>query len=259
MSDRLAKVINIRDAQIKTMAVEIKSMTVSNRQVTLALFRQLVEEDLISYDGTLKGLPWGTVNYCPDKRCSHERHWHVVWQKGSELRRATVLQKPPNVAADFEHEAVDNYLNATFRDVILGRRSDDGLPFVLDTDKVIHQFKYRELTLQAWSIDSRIKDLQRTLKRPKRCGQEAEDSYCCPDDPEPDYDEDGYSSRKACWYECARHERAECAAAMDADFGSQIDSEKQFNRAIDDELARRARWRKTLNEITTLPQLFIAV
>jgi len=44
----MGKVIKIRDAQIRTVKIEIKSMTIDDRQVTLALFRQLVEEDLIS-------------------------------------------------------------------------------------------------------------------------------------------------------------------------------------------------------------------
>jgi hypothetical protein len=56
---RLARVINIRDAQIKTVQVGIKAITISDKQVTLAVFRQLFEEDLIAHDGTLNGLPWG--------------------------------------------------------------------------------------------------------------------------------------------------------------------------------------------------------
>src|SRR5258707_3932356 len=91
----MGKVIKIRDAQIRTVSMEIKSMTIDDRQVTLALFRQLIEEDLISRAGTLNGLPWGFVNYHPGK-CADSKleHWHIVWQKGDELRRATELQEP---------------------------------------------------------------------------------------------------------------------------------------------------------------------
>lgn len=94
-SQQLAKVISIHDAKVKTMSVGIKAMTISDRQVTLALFRQLIEEELIDYyAGTLNGLPWGFVNYCPDNECRClGTHWHIVWQKGDELRRATVWKE----------------------------------------------------------------------------------------------------------------------------------------------------------------------
>jgi hypothetical protein len=87
-----SNVISIHRAKIKTMSVSVKALTLNNRQMTLSTFRQLLEEDLINHDGTLNGVPWGSVNYCPDKQCGGpEKHWHVVWQKGDELRRDTIL------------------------------------------------------------------------------------------------------------------------------------------------------------------------
>jgi hypothetical protein len=89
------KVINIHDARIRTVSVGIKALTISDKQVTLAVFRQLFEEDLIAEDGTLNGVPWGRVNYCPNKAdCPQPSHAHIVWQKGEELRRGTVLTTP---------------------------------------------------------------------------------------------------------------------------------------------------------------------
>jgi hypothetical protein len=83
------RVINVRDAQIKTAKVEIKSLTVSGKQVTMGVFRQLIKEPVIDPETfELRGLPWGTVNYFP-KPCT-PNHLHVVWQKGTELRRACV-------------------------------------------------------------------------------------------------------------------------------------------------------------------------
>lgn len=94
--------INVEDAKIKTAAVEIKSLTVSGKQVTLAVFRQLQEESLFDMDGcdmTFEGIPWGRVNYHFDK-CGidpetgkHYTHLHIVWQKGNELRR-TLVEHP---------------------------------------------------------------------------------------------------------------------------------------------------------------------
>lgn len=88
----MQKVIQIRDAVLKTLKVEVKSLTISGKQMTLAVFRQLVEEPLINVEtGELKGVPWGTVNYywgdCKPLG-NYNGHLHVVWQKGDELRRS---------------------------------------------------------------------------------------------------------------------------------------------------------------------------
>jgi hypothetical protein len=87
----MATLLN-REATIRTCVVEIKSLTVSGKQVTQALFRQLHEEDLIDWETVaLRGIPWGRVNYhtgCADCR-SHD---HLVWQIGSELRRCILWE-----------------------------------------------------------------------------------------------------------------------------------------------------------------------
>jgi hypothetical protein len=84
--------LTVHNAEIKTATVEIKSLTVSGKQVTLAVFRQLIEAELVDYDGNFAGLPWGTVNYHPGK-CDDKTHRHVVWQQGDELRRCR-LDRP---------------------------------------------------------------------------------------------------------------------------------------------------------------------
>ena len=87
--------IAVEQAQILTATVEIRTMTVNGKQVTLSLFRQLKDQDLIQGTDTgfaLQGHPWGVVNYHPDAACAKGggRHLHVVWQSGDELRRAWV-------------------------------------------------------------------------------------------------------------------------------------------------------------------------
>jgi hypothetical protein len=77
-------------ATITTAAIQIRTLTIGKKQVTLAVFRQLREEPLIAEDGTLNGVPWGTVNYHPDKCGDAKEHIHVVWQHGDELRRSHV-------------------------------------------------------------------------------------------------------------------------------------------------------------------------
>jgi hypothetical protein len=85
----MAGKLTIQNAEIQTAAVEIKTLTVSGRQVTLAVFRQLREEPLIADDGALNGEPWGIVNYHPDK-CAGSDHVHAVWQDEIDLLRSRV-------------------------------------------------------------------------------------------------------------------------------------------------------------------------
>ena len=91
--------LNVRNAQVSTATVEIKTLTVSGKQVTLTVFRQLIEAPLIVDDGSLNGEAWGTVNYHRGKCDDDAPHWHVVWQQGDELRRSQVSMtyEPPPV------------------------------------------------------------------------------------------------------------------------------------------------------------------
>ncbi len=92
------RTVNVEQASLKTATITIQAMTVDKRQVTQSVFRQLLEEPVVDAAGIFKGVPWGTVNYCPRKPCVIGKHLHVVWQKGSELRRASA--RPPE--AKFE-------------------------------------------------------------------------------------------------------------------------------------------------------------
>jgi hypothetical protein len=89
--------LTVHNAEIRTATVEIKTLTVSGKQVTLAVFRQLIQDHLIDQDGGLRGTPWGVVNYHPDKCGDHPYHLHVAWQNGSDLRRDRI--DPPRQAA----------------------------------------------------------------------------------------------------------------------------------------------------------------
>lgn len=122
--------LTVQNAEIKTAAVELKTLSVSGRQVTLAVFRQLLEEQLVAEDGSLNGVPWGTVNYHPDK-CEWrpdvyytdglEDHWHVVWQKGPELRRSRV-NKTPGFGI-LGSPVADDFLNAALLDHLDGKET----------------------------------------------------------------------------------------------------------------------------------------
>ncbi len=88
--DEPIRILTTDDVTIKTLAVEVKVMKIDKRQVTLAVFRQLPEEPILDIlTGELIGIPWGRVNYCPDCKNTYP-HFHIVWQKGNKLCRATI-------------------------------------------------------------------------------------------------------------------------------------------------------------------------
>lgn len=104
-----ARIINVEQAEVRTATVTVRALTIDGRQVTMALFRQLQEDRLVEDDGGLRGLPWGRVNYCPDRKaCPSGRHFHVVWQDGDELRRAT--EKPPPARPDYWPQMTTEWL-----------------------------------------------------------------------------------------------------------------------------------------------------
>jgi hypothetical protein len=108
------RAITVQDASVKTMTVEIKSMVVSGKQMTLAVFRQLplrelivAKEDADDPDQmlpALDGVPWGLVNY----------YWkdldpnalHIVWERDGILYRSLTTRKAT------ETETFVNYQDA---------------------------------------------------------------------------------------------------------------------------------------------------
>jgi hypothetical protein len=83
--------IKVEQATISTATITIRTLTIDRRQVTLAVFRQLEEQEPVDSSAKLLGIPWGRVNYHPDG-CKRKGHVHVVWQTGDELRRGTLAE-----------------------------------------------------------------------------------------------------------------------------------------------------------------------
>jgi hypothetical protein len=85
----MARVLTAQNAVINTAAVQIKTLTVAGKQVTLAVFRQLIEEHIFDFEaGALRGVGWGHVRYLIDR--PPDQAIHLVWQRGEELRRCIV-------------------------------------------------------------------------------------------------------------------------------------------------------------------------
>ena len=88
--------IEISDAKVSTAQVEVKTLAIKGKQVTLAVFRQIDKVNIMSLDVenaryVLRGFPWGRVNYCTNS-CVGE-HLHILWQFEDELRTCIVEEK----------------------------------------------------------------------------------------------------------------------------------------------------------------------
>ncbi len=137
--------LTVQNAEIKTATVEVKTLAISGKQVTLAVFRQLREEELVTNDGTLNGVPWGIVNYHPsqEKCVWNGWHLHVVWQRGTELRRSTVYGFDPHT--EYWSDTGSDFLNFVIRDrLTTGRTSYYGgkPPFHLIAESSILTFQH---------------------------------------------------------------------------------------------------------------------
>ena len=90
----MPKLINIEDVSLKSMSVEIRALTVSGKQMTLSVFRQLPEKSILDDQLNLIGIPWGRVLYFwgAEKDC---KGFQVVWQSRDTLFRS--VQHPPNI------------------------------------------------------------------------------------------------------------------------------------------------------------------
>jgi hypothetical protein len=115
----MTKALTIHNAQITTAAIEIQTLTIGGKQVTLAVFRQLEESPWLDASGDPRGTAWGRVNYCPgggtcaaawqsDGWRGRERgsfHLHIVWQCNDELRRSAFQDPESYYVADAAAQA----------------------------------------------------------------------------------------------------------------------------------------------------------
>ncbi len=103
----MTKILTIKEANISTLAVELKAIHINSKQMTLSVFRQIQEENCFDENFNLLGLAWGTVNYYWDK-CpqDNESVLHIVWQKGDELRRCRFgdIQEERHIISQFTYE-----------------------------------------------------------------------------------------------------------------------------------------------------------
>jgi len=89
----MSKVINVDQVKLSKVSVDIQVIRVGSKQMTLAVFEQLVRESLIDWETLqLRGIPWGWVNR-HNKECGTTNHLHIIWQAGNHLLRDDVYQR----------------------------------------------------------------------------------------------------------------------------------------------------------------------
>jgi hypothetical protein len=264
----VAAKLTVQNAEIKTAAVELKTLTVSGKQVTLAVFRQLREEPLIAEDGTLNGVPWGTVNYHPDKCGDAPDHAHVVWQRGTELLRSAVDPKPQFDLAPSASwfSSGDRFYSACVRAYLGGgttyfggdpliRQKD---PYHSDRLEVGQSLTVREhglrVTLVMSDLAHEAASLFDSLPRLRESATEEQAKY-------PEATEQWRVSSRTL-LASAEKRLPELLGELDAWLSDGMtvgDLFREFDSDVRNEVARRQRHRGQRQAIADLPQLFIAV
>lgn len=241
--------LTVHNAAIATARVEIKTLTVSGKQVTLAVFRQLREEPLLGHDGILAGQPWGVVNYHPDKCAALPDHWHVVWQQDTDLLRSMVPKQA--VHEEFWPDEGDRLITAAVRDVVAHGSTSlltGELPLYeltrLPTDYDRGERAKRGIVFKEAAFPVRV-DLS-------DAGRRAVDAMR-----RRDY------SRNSTALPAAEQELANRLAELQdeiAEYGAtNAELLQEYREAIAEEVARRRRHVTARKVIAELPQLFIAV
>ena len=252
--------LTVHNAEITTARVEIKTLTVSGKQVTLAVFRQLRNVEILAQDGVLAGEPWGTVNYHPDKCADAAAHWHVVWQHGTDLLRSAVSVAPPQGL--FWPDEADRFITSCIYDLaahgstrffsgeppleaLVKPRSSYADPGIT-TSKEAPFVVRMALSEHGHAVATALLRLTET----QRIGHSNTEGKEIPP-----------------WYQSQLQRAEETLGEQVAALGEEILEYKAgteelftaYKASIAAELARRARHAAARNDIAALPQLFIAV
>lgn len=247
-------------AAIGTAAVDLMTLTVNGRRMTLTVFRQIREQPLIADDGTLNGQPWGVVNYHPD-RCGDSQltHWHIVWQRGTELLRSRVHEKPtfdwPThfARADrvFQSQETDRYLTLAVHEWVSGLTETLILKEV-DTLRGYHPALM--LVHDGLSMHGSVSDIAIAAVQTKRT---ADNLGALPNWDSPFAEQIKADQQRA----IDEAEQARTALEDEVNGWNLTPAEVNhaYHAAIAAELERRQRHRDIRDELAELPQLFIAL
>ncbi|MER5348932.1 hypothetical protein ABT093_01140 [Kitasatospora sp. NPDC002551] len=273
----MAKQLTVHNATINTAAVEVKTLSISGKQVTLAVFRQLRDEQLIADDGTVNGQPWGFVNYHPDKCDGARAHKHYVWQRGDELLRSRVYDVPDfdpqadrrRLPTDFRPDEADRFLDGLVREWINGAVEEAPLTREKYHSRHIgerslgHMFGFR---VMAFASDAAVEAADKKLQADQQRAGLAEKLRKASEPLGRFETAESRESELSRQRESAAKADSELAAAL-ANLDAELDAWGMTYDMLKDELTaaakaesdRRQRHRDARTELNKLPQLFIAV
>lgn len=84
-------------AIVHTVGVDVKILRINKKQMTMGVFRQLTEESIFLADGTLRGIPWGWVNY-RWSATNEDTDCYVIYQIGDKLRKSPIPKSDVDTA-----------------------------------------------------------------------------------------------------------------------------------------------------------------
>ncbi|MET7335998.1 hypothetical protein [Nonomuraea sp. NPDC005650] len=247
-------------AGIGTATVDLKTLTVNGRRMTLTVFRQIREERLIAHDGTLNGQPWGAVNYHPDRCGDRLPHWHIVWQRGAELLRSYVYEKPsfdwPTdfYVADrvFQAPQIDRYLTLAVHEWVTGHTET----LILTKEPTSRGYDPKRTFVQdGLRVSGTVSDVAIAAVKTKHA---VDNLSPIADDTDSFFGKMQRADRQKTITEAEQAQGALFEEVNDWDLTpAEIDHE--FHAAISTELERRQRHRDVRAQLAELPQLFIAL
>jgi hypothetical protein len=256
--------ITVKEAQVKTVQVEVKALTVSGKQVTLAVFRQLQEEELVDeFSLQLNGIPWGTVNYHWGACHSHGQHWHVVWQKGEELRRAQVNRERSYDVKEHYQKRLDHGYQAYLLHLALEGQLTPEWNQKTAAWELHHQIAGKEFCRYLRS--GREDEVLKTAIRPpethepyRRYPQDSEESF---QENLKRYEQyyDEIAKRRAQEKEQALAKLREQLTTAKYNSRNSTEARKILEKRISDSEQHARNWMTTYNNLACLDQLFIAV
>ena len=82
--------VQIKTPTVKQTTVSVQNVMIGKRQLTLRVFKQILEEDIFGDEpNSLKGEAWGFINYLVNDYYSKFKH--ILWvTKEGELRRCYI-------------------------------------------------------------------------------------------------------------------------------------------------------------------------
>lgn len=175
-------------AAISTARISINTLVVNDKQMTLAVFRQLKNVPIIDafYNWKPRGKPWGHVNYFWGD-CKEGTHLHVVWQHGEELCRSCVFPIPERGWLEWnEQDYVDALRAIVCHEALNGREPKAGRLwsrtgcFWLEIRRSYHQWRIQALGSQSvtWVEPDYVKCVRRVRGEQRKPNTDEADLIC---------------------------------------------------------------------------------